>query len=251
MGDFLESFKQLIARLKSDLIEEQKKRKNRCVAAFDADGTLWDIDCGENFLRFLVRNRILSDVSGVDPWDYYNSLRWGGRVEEALIWLTATMSGKSWSEVRAVAEASYLEAMPFPHFAEMGILVAELQAIGLEVYVVSASPKWSVEPAAKRIGIDADHVLGLQCHTVGGKLSNEVVRPMSHGAGKVDVLKGIIGDKDLIFAAGNTMGDFPLIQSSKGKGLAISSVAADNLNFSTEQELQAAASVSGWYKWNF
>ncbi|MBP9707483.1 MAG: haloacid dehalogenase-like hydrolase [Oligoflexales bacterium] len=248
----MENFDQLMAQIKNDLIREQKKRKSRCVAAFDADGTLWDIDCGENFLRFLVRNKIIDDVSGVNPWDYYNSLRWeAAKVEEALVWLTTTMSGKSWSEVRALAEASYLEALPFPHFAEMGKLVAELMALGLEVFVVSASPKWSVEPAAKRIGIDAEHVLGLQCKTIEGRLSEEIMRPMSHGPGKVEVLRSIIGDKELVFAAGNTMGDFPLIKASKGKGLAISSVPAGGLNFSSEFELQTAATVNSWYKWSF
>ena len=39
------------------------------VAAFDADGTLWDTDLGEAFFHYQIDNKLVSLPS--EPWSHY------------------------------------------------------------------------------------------------------------------------------------------------------------------------------------
>jgi hypothetical protein len=59
--DFLKDFSPAFAETIRRGLEESKGEPRR-VAAFDADGTLWDRDLGEAFLRWLIAMRKLKNV---------------------------------------------------------------------------------------------------------------------------------------------------------------------------------------------
>lgn len=54
-------------------------------------------------------------------------------------------------------------------YPQMQDLVAVMQAHGFDVWVVSASSQYIVEPFAELVGIDADHVIGVRATLEGGE----------------------------------------------------------------------------------
>ncbi|MCS6837608.1 MAG: haloacid dehalogenase, partial [Bdellovibrionaceae bacterium] len=72
-------------------LEEHLSKNSTTIAAFDADGTLWDTDVGEGFFQFLIDQRAISLPP--DPWAVYLSKK---RVNalDAYFWLAEILIGQ-------------------------------------------------------------------------------------------------------------------------------------------------------------
>lgn len=60
------------------------------IAAFDADGTLWDIDLGESFFQFQIDRKLVPLPA--DPWAHYLALLPEGP-RKAYLWLAEINQG--------------------------------------------------------------------------------------------------------------------------------------------------------------
>lgn len=81
----------------------------------------------------------------------------------------------------------------------------------MEVYVVTASIKWAVEPGALFLGIPADNVIGVNTKVHNGVITDQIDGVVTWHEGKVDgLLKKT--NKAPFFAAGNTIGDLALLE---------------------------------------
>jgi phosphoserine phosphatase len=214
------------------------------VAAFDADGTLWSFDAGENFFQYQIDKKLVPFPA--DPWAHYESLKDKSH-PEAYLWLAQVLNGKSIAEVREwsrSAVASYAGGLPaFPWMKE---IIGYLYDSGFEIYVVTASITWAVEPAAEMLGIPADHVIGVETAIENGVITTLQNGPITWREGKVEGLLARTGGIKPLFAAGNTMGDFHLIESATHVHLVNATVARGHENYSTEQELARIGTERNW-----
>jgi phosphoserine phosphatase len=212
------------------------------LAAFDADGTIWEGDIGEEVLEELIREgRLLSPPP--DPWGEYVQLvkrdpaagfAFTGRV----------MQGLPESLLRELSARVYARTIAPQIFPAMRWLIEELRRRGWEIYVVSASNRWSIEVAVEPLGISATHVLALDVEAEGGKLTDHVRRPIPTLEGKPALLRNAAGRApDLAF--GNSVLDLPLLLT------AAVPVAVGSVGEAPRNRFLAQAMRRGWARLEF
>ena len=183
------------------------------LAAFDADGTLWDGDVGEELLARLADEGKLLSPAGPGAFAEYTS-RFQLDPADAFSYAGSAMAGLREDFVAAEAERLFAERAGGELFPPMAELVAGLQARGWTVYIVSASNRWSVAPGARLLGIGLDRVIAVEVVVERGVLTREVIHPIPTLAGKPSLLRARAGrDADLAF--GNSTLDLPLLQAAR------------------------------------
>lgn len=206
-------------------------------------------------------------AGGQTAWTGWNYRR----MEPAYAWGAQLLAGHTRAEVQSFVEAAMAENLSNPIDTQQSIagtsvthwvrvydqmkdLIGRLQANGFDVWIISASPQLVVEPWAKSVGIDADHVIGIRTLEVAGKLDynlqgcGDVPDGTNDGQGRVTgnslityidgkrcwINKAVFGDTtagaldsshDLrrhpVFAAGDSDTDITFVQDSSGLKLAI------------------------------
>lgn len=233
-----------ILQVKEAIRAALKVSQTKPIAAFDADGTLWSFDAGENFFQFQIDQNLVPMPT--DPWTHYETLKEKSH-PEAYLWLAQILSGKSLNEVRGWARdavGAYPGGLPaFPWIRE---IIKFLRDLNVEIYVVTASITWAVEPAAEMLGIPADHVIGVETAVENGIITTMQNGPITWREGKVEGLLRRTSGVRPFFAAGNTMGDFHLIDSATHVHLVNATVARGHENYSTEQELVRTGNDRQW-----
>lgn len=133
-------------------------------------GGVWNGTCDTNVDAF--------DVTAYDPL----------RIEPAYAWTVSLQAGHTPDEMRAIAKAT-IEYATYASLGEMQTvgtqsvprfiriyeeiedLIDVMQKHGFDVWVVSASSQYIVEPFAHFVGIPADHVIGVRAVLDGGVLT--------------------------------------------------------------------------------
>ena len=227
-------------------VREIRPRYPRAIAAFDADGTLWNTDLGEALFDYQVRNKLLPNLPP-DPWAHYERLKAEVSHEVAYLWLAQINEGLPLAQVRAWAQTAVDEMSPVPVFPEVVDLIAELLALKVEVYIVTASIKWAVEPGAALVGLKPENVIGIRTKVTGGLVTTEQDGPITYRGGKVEGLKAVVGPAKPFLCAGNTEGDLLLLESATDLRLVIAGNPESNHNFATEQRMLQLADERGWF----
>lgn len=93
-------------------------------------------------------------------------------------------------------------------------LMRELEAAGIEVWIVSATNEWTVTRAARDFGIPAERVIGNRCVVERGEILAERDGPTTWRQGKVDAIRERIG-VDPVLALGDSMTDFEMLEVAK------------------------------------
>jgi phosphoserine phosphatase len=231
-------------------LQRMKLEKARAVAAFDADGTLWDTDLGENFFQYQIDHRLVELPT--DPWIHYLEMKKvNGDPRDAYAWLAQINHGVSLEKLREWSAAAYDGVQPKPIFSEQKRLVELLLSYEVEVYVVTASITWAVEPGAKAIGIKPQNVIGVETVVKDGTITTEKILPITYRAGKVDALLKRTGGKLPFLCSGNTIGDFELLTAATEFQLAVSAASRDDKLFKSENELQTLAAEKNWWRHRF
>jgi phosphoserine phosphatase len=167
-------------------------REARGPVVFDADGTLWRGDVGEELLR---------ELGHIDEYDR--------RVREdpidAYTWAVEIMAGMRESEL--TVQCARLFSARQEVFAFVRPLLARLK----NVWVVSASPIWAVVPGASALGIE--NVIGVACGVKDGVLDGRVEKPIPCGEGKVLKLRARGIEPALAFGNGEL--DEPMLELAK------------------------------------
>lgn len=187
----------------------------RPVAVFDADGTLWDEDAGETFFQWQLDNCGFANLPA-DPWAHYHGMK-KRDPHGAYAWLAQISAGYSLHQVREWAVACYRQHQPWPVFRSIQDLFARLQHAGFDLYIVTASVKWAVEPfALDLLKIPYERVLGVETevmpNTNGEPIVTEIVKlPVTWRQGKATALLKATGGRRPVMAAGNTIGDISIL----------------------------------------
>lgn len=224
-------------------LDEVLKADSKPVAAFDADGTLWDIDLGETFFRHQIDNKLVQLPP--NPWEYYQEMK-AVDAPKAYLWLAQICQGQTLQQVYEWAKQGIENQAPLPIFLEQKRIIDLFISKGVQVYIVTASVKWAVEPGAEILGLTKDSVLGIETEDDQGVISDRQKGVITYRQGKVDALLAKTGGKKPFFASGNTMGDYQLLQSATHIALAVSAASRDDKLFKTEADLRDKAEAHSW-----
>lgn len=157
--------------------------------AFDADGTLWRGDIGEDLLRYMAVEDVLPEHRGRrGVYDEYER-RVGRDPADAYGYAVEVMAGMREDELSSLCERFFARRFEGRLFPYVRPLFSALTERGYAVWIVSASPLWPVRAAAKSLGVPADQVIGVECDVEGGTLTRRVHLPVPCGEGKVHWLK--------------------------------------------------------------
>jgi phosphoserine phosphatase len=126
-------------------------------------------------------------------------------------------------------------------------VLEKLRELEVEVYVVTASIKWAVEPGARALGLRDDQVIGIETEVVGGVVTDKAHGVITYREGKAEALLAKTGGVAPYFASGNTEGDRWLLQSASRSRLVISSAPEGTENYPTEMKMVEMARREGWH----
>ena len=235
----------LVKSLQDQVLQAMSENSGPYYAAFDADGTLWDSDLGEQFFQYQIDECGLPALCSIDPWEFYISTKKQDPVK-AYLWLAQISQGQPLKQVRAWAKAS-IEKSGARVFESQKNMISWLQSQGVEVFIVTASIQWAVEPAGKLAGIPFSNVLGIQTHINSeGLVTDKQAGPITWREGKAKAILDRTNGVRPIFCAGNTHGDTSLIETSVGVKLCIQTQVEQNSLFEEELKLFKHAKANNW-----
>ncbi len=229
-------------------LEQVLENDKNPVAAFDADGTLWDTDLGEAFFDYLIENRKVPLPA--DPWTHYENLK-KQDLPKAYLWLAQVCQNQSLETIRSWSEEALVQLIPVPVFGPQKQLIDHFLQKNVQVYVVTASVKWAVEPGAATLNIPKENVIGVETEIINQKISEKQKGLITYRQGKVEALLEKTKGKRPFFACGNSEGDQELLMNSTHLSLAVSAAHRDDKLFRSETKLQQLAQAKGWLSHRF
>lgn len=231
-------------------LKEAKNQGITLYAAFDADGTLWDTDLGENFFQYQIDQKQIELPP--DPWTHYLELKQvNNDPRSAYVWLAQINKSKSLQDVKKWAQEAFDQIQPNPIFSEQLKLIHWLKSQGVQIYIITASIKWAVEPGARALGLTEDNVLGVETEVHNGIVTDIPVHPITYRIGKTEALLKKTNRQRPFLCAGNTIGDLELLLSATHVQLAVSASSRDDRLFKAENELLQKAHEFSWLSHRF
>jgi phosphoserine phosphatase len=240
----------LLSEVKNTVFQLRDQNQD-VFAAFDADGTLWNTDMGEIFFHWQIKNLKLEAFKKIntDPWTHYQNLK-KMNPPTAYLWLAQICEGYSISEVQCWAKEALAKAPRFEVFSAQKQLIDLLQSLSVKIFIVTASVKWSVEPAAKLYNIPAEQVVGVNTKIFNGQVTSEQQDAITYRTGKVEaLLKHTQGAKPFL-CSGNSIGDLELLASATSYCIAVRSETSGSL-FESEEKLYQEAKKNNWLCFEF
>lgn len=198
------------------------------LAAFDADGTLWNRDVGEAFLRHAGEaGFLLKWKKGGAVWDEYERRLATGDLAFAFELCVTAFEGLFDAEVAQLAR-EFVDPQWSAHvFPEMRELVRSLHKAEAEVWVVSASPCWCVVPGAALLGVPQNRVIAARpALGANGVVGSALAAPLPAFENKVTQLLAA-ARRGPHLAAGNSEYDFALLESARALALLVNPPAGE------------------------
>ena len=196
---------------------EQADRQSRPVVAFDFDGTLTIRDSYTEFLRWNAGSgAYLAGLVTLAPeLMAYPVRRDRGRLKAAA---TRLFLAETPVEVLEAAAAQFCDRV-WDDFMRPDALAC-WQAWGnkgVQRVIVTASPRLTVQPFARRLG--ADGLIGTELEVRQGVLTGDFASPNCRGAEKVRRLQAVFGPElKLVAAYGDTSGDTEMLAMAEHSG---------------------------------
>jgi phosphoserine phosphatase len=169
-----------------------------------------------------------------------------GAVEKACADIVRLFAGFTPAEVRNLAREAFREEISSPlgrrrlggrelprgarFIRESVDLIHALLERRFDVWGVSGSNKWSVEPVFSRFGIPEERVIGIELEVRDGLLTEQTSGPIPIRAGKIDALR-FRTERIPLLAASDSKNDIPLLLYSAGLRIRINSRKRDTGDF--------------------
>ena len=185
--------------------------EGRKVVTFDADGTLWRGDLGEAHLIQVDREE--ADTPGYESVHslYLEACR--DDVEIGYRLGTHVLAPRSEEVVYASCERAWGEHRT-ERFSYVLPLLREIEALGGECWIVSASHRWIIEVAARDFGIPSARVIAGDLECIDGRLTSKVIEPFPNGSGKAQAIAEHIGVTPRL-AFGNSRHDLAMLECAE------------------------------------
>jgi HAD superfamily hydrolase (TIGR01490 family) len=189
---------------------------NKVAALFDMDRTLLDTSSALLYVRYLRRigqigRRQVAQVIGWTLLERLGLLDMQRLVER----LVTTASGDNEPEIKQLCDRWFAEDV-VTHVTDRGRQrLAEHQAQGHVLGIVSASTQYAVGPLAAHLGIPGQYV-STHLESQGGRLTGRIVPPLCHGEGKVVWAERFAAEHDVDLSASyfytDSITDLPLLE---------------------------------------
>jgi HAD superfamily phosphoserine phosphatase-like hydrolase len=240
-----ETFWKQLNETLAELKKNQSKTADPLVALFDADGTLWDTDLGENLFHFTIDNRLVELPP--NPWEHYLELKKkNSDPRDAYLWLAQIYKGQSIDQVRKWADEALKTLQPFPVFDDQKKLIDTLNNSGVTIKIITASITWAVQPGARFLGLEDSSVIGVETVVKNGIVTDEKSGVITYRKGKVE---GYNQNHSAIpfLAVGNSEGDVELLEYASHIKLAVSAANREDKLYKSEFQLQQIAKERHWH----
>jgi HAD superfamily hydrolase (TIGR01490 family) len=188
----------------------------RVAALFDMDKTLLDVSSGQLYARYLYRHGQMGHGALVQVIWWGILSRLGVLDMTGLIpRLLAAAAGDDEGAMRQLCDRWFAEDV-IPHVTERGRQrVAEHQAQGHVLGIVSAATQYAVGPLAAHLGFPGQYVC-THLESEDGRLTGQVVPPVCYGAGKVVWAERFAVEQDVDLASScfytDSITDLPLLE---------------------------------------
>ncbi|MEP7049661.1 MAG: HAD family hydrolase [Pseudomonadota bacterium] len=220
----------LIARL-----EPYFRARSACAIAFDADGTLWSGDVGDDVFRFAVAHGRLREAArgalereattrGFDTFadvnatarhlfEAYVDRRYPERdMCELMTWCYA---GHTVAEMRtlvreALADANHAQRLQ----EELRPILDYARQAGVRTVVISASPRTTVEVAASVWGFAAEDIAASTPHIAGEVICAEMAGSVPYAATKCSAGRTLLGDARWVASFGDNVFDLEMLREA-------------------------------------
>ena len=211
-------------------------------SAFDADGTLWPEDVNNIFLNYEEKYNLRKVA-----WLMNEKFSPNVQREKRCRQFVCEQAGFTLEEFRHHCRKALKEHSlnPFPFQKK---LLHYLKSKNHFIYVVTASIKWLVEEACRLHALPIDQVLGVETIVKDGRITDQIIQPLTHGIGKETALLKSTNNHAPLFAAGNTQSDVPLLERAKVR-LVIHAAKKGDENFESEQATETLACKKSWFIW--
>jgi len=181
----------------------------RFFAFWDLDGTLLHGDCSEGLseggreiypgLVQLAIEEGLAIPCGYHPaggfakcWHTYRWLEEHRGRAEAYPFLAQVFAGAEESVLTRLATDYFDRKLKHYYYIASQLIFAGLAARGVEQHVISASADVFVRGAAQSLGLAPGHLHGIRVRAAGGRLTRELLLPITFAAGKTTRLIEIV-----------------------------------------------------------
>lgn len=221
-----------------ELVERLARAKEAGPAgmAFDADGTLWSGDVGEDVFEFAYENELLRDAARPElarvaaehglPEDgsasdlarrLYASYR-RGNLDERLTCeiMTWSYAGHSTDELRALARRAFeVRALSSRLRDVLDPIFEWARRNAVRVIVVSASPHIVVTEALAAVGLEVFDVAGAVPQMTDDRIAPRMAGPLPYGADKCSAGLSLLRGHDWLASFGDNSFDVDLLRAAK------------------------------------
>jgi phosphatidylglycerophosphatase C len=217
------------------ITEEARATPNGAIA-FDGDGTLWSGDIGEDFFDAFVATGRIEEAArralaveaeterldargtGAEVAHRIHAAYLAGtfpeeRVCEIMTWACAGWTKKD-VDAFAAGVIEQIRLVDRLHREAIDV-VRHARSAGIDVYLVSASPRTIVDAAASVVGIDRAFTVAATEACDDGVVKPEVLRPIPYDKGKVTRLRERLGSRPLLAAFGDNAFDVPMLREAR------------------------------------
>lgn len=206
------------------------------VFAFDADGTLWSGDVGEDVFHEAVGRALLREEArpalareasayGLEASGSPNQLAQrlydahltGGYPERSAYAMMAwCYAGFSLSELLSLTREAFERTRLAQRLHPELVPIFELaRATGVRIVIVSASPRPVVCEAVRLWQLDADAVIGARPGLQGDRISDHLVGVVPYAEGKPEALRDFAPKSELLASFGDSVFDLELLHAAQ------------------------------------
>jgi phosphoserine phosphatase len=217
-------------------IDELAAREPGGAIAFDGDGTLWAGDIGEDFFHALLEHGLhevarpaLAEEAAAEGIDARGTAREiAHRIHQAYlanafpeerICEIMTWAAAGWSRPeldRFCGHVLQVSGLRARLHREAIAVVEHAKRAGIDILLVSASPRAIVEQGARIVGIDPGMVIAArEAQDDAGIVRCAVERPIPYGAGKVTRLRERVGSRVIYAAFGDNAFDVAMLREAR------------------------------------
>ena len=165
-------------------------------------------DVNNLLLNYQVENK-LRDLKDLFHPLYENEKHRSERCEE----FVRRQAGFSPEDIKEQLRAA-LKARPLTVFPFQKELMRHFKEKGFKIFIVTASIKWLVEEIVEQKNLPVDKVLGVQVQLSAGRLTKELIPPLTYGEGKKEAFLKESNGKKTSFCCRQFARGFTFVKNS-------------------------------------
>ena len=191
---------------KIDHTEKDMAHSISFVTFWDFDGTIIKGDCTEGYsIENEVIYKGLGQIiieSGLSKtyksnefklfWKKYETIIAEKGDREAYIYGTKLCQGMNRNDIITFAQNYFESTLNKYYFISSMEIIKRLKSLGIEIYIISASPDYFVKGASKSIGVDSNNLYGIELEHRNNIFGNSVLEPVNYGSGKIETIQRIL-----------------------------------------------------------